>query len=95
MPKECCGKGAKVVDQSLPDEEIVEVIMLEGSTGGKPVIGSVTGTRYGLRARNEQFQMYAPDVKADPKRFQVVESTVQTKPTQEPLPPARVDPYPL
>ena len=91
----CKRKPITTIDPSLPDKDKVEVLMVQGASGAQPIIGAVTKTRYGSKARGDRFYMYPADARAFPKLFQMVEPENTIKETPEPLPPARVREYPI
>lgn len=72
------------------DEEMVEVIMVQGATGGTPITGDVTRTRYGMRGLGDVFLMYASDARARPDKYQVVQTSDAIDPTPEPPAPTKV-----
>lgn len=94
----CCGKGvnpAKPVADSIPPDESVEVMIVDGPEGAMPIVGTVTKTRYGHRSKGDVFQMYASDARAFPDRFKAVNREETIAKTEEPKPPVEMDAFPF
>lgn len=95
MACKCKEVANQSVDDSILGDDKVEVLMVTGSTGGTPIIGDVTKTRYGSKSRGDRFYMYPADARAFPKKYKLVQAENPLKGTPEPAPPAKVTEYSL